>query len=573
MYKVIIQYQISLARHYEDLGLSRFLEDFATPKDWEGMLNAIKDIEKSITQDLSIMNASTLVQIDQTLKKLDGDMERSYQMMNEPKVAQQARLQSFESQYKTECFEGTQVNVLEQIHAWIVSPGPEHMYWLRGMAGTGKSTISRTIATQCLNRKSLPETTCLGGTFFFDQNQGELSAAPYLFPTLCTATADCLPEIRPEICEVNKDHSNILYESLSNQWKHLILEPFLRLESRNSHNRLPKLTLVVVVDGLDECSSGSDGDTVGTILDLITEASQLNSFRLKFLLASRPESHIFTSFDAISRSSTCLRTSELQKIEPSIGFEVPDDDITKFLRTKTRETTERHSNLKTDWPGEKALDGLKRKADGLWIYAATACLFIGDKNLKHANTVEKRLNHLLRENGDVTTPEGTLDAMYLRILKSSVMQSAVPEEMDDIRSLFQNIAGTIVVLCHPLSTSALGALLTSPSCNEIETLLSELGSVISMGNGQDSPIRLAQLSFKDFLVNNKRCIDKNHQVSKEERHSYLLKKCLTTLEETLNQDICGFADYGILQEDVPLNKSRSICQSMSNILVCTGLSI
>ncbi|PYH82814.1 hypothetical protein BO82DRAFT_57330 [Aspergillus uvarum CBS 121591] len=194
MYKAIIQYQISLARHYEHPGLLRFLEDFATPRGWAGMLQEIKDIEKSVTQHLSIMNTSTLVQIDKTLERLQAKVEDSYEVMNEvrgntqthkyrqfaqilaPKIAPQARFECFESQYKTACFEGTHVDVLGQIYAWVVSPGPEHIYWLRGIAGTGKSTISRTIATQCLN--------CLGGTFFFDQNQGELSTAPYLFPTL-----------------------------------------------------------------------------------------------------------------------------------------------------------------------------------------------------------------------------------------------------------------------------------------------------------------------------------------------------------------------------------------------------
>ncbi|OJK05044.1 hypothetical protein ASPACDRAFT_38612 [Aspergillus aculeatus ATCC 16872] len=565
MYKAIIRYQISLARHYEQLGLVRFLEDVAAPQDWAGMLQEIKDIEMSVTQHLSIMSTSTLAQIDGTLEMLQGKMGASYEVMNEvrdntltnkylqfvqmlaPRIAPQARLDSFESQYKTECFEGTQIEVLEQIHAWVVSSGPDHMYWLRGMAGTGKSTIARTIATQCRHRKFLPETICLGGTFFFDQNQGELSTAPYLFPTLCTAIADCLPEIRSEIYEVNKDHSNISYESLSKQWTNLILAPFLRLEKQN---RLPAMTLVVVIDGLDECKSGRDGDNIGTILNLITEASRLSSIRLKFLLTSRPESHILSRFEAISRSSTCLQISELHKIEPSTGIDVPDDDITKFLRTKTREITKRHLELKPDWPGEERLDELKRKVDGLWIYAATACLFIGDEKIKYADTVEKRLNNLLRGSGGVTTPQGTLDELYLRILQSSVMQSVVPEEVEGIRSLFQSIVGTIVVLRHPLSTNALSALSTIP-VRDIKTQVNQLGSVISMGKDQGSPIRLAHLSFKEFLVDSTRCTDKNFQISREERHAALLQNCLDTLESTLQQDICGFADYAILQENIP----------------------
>ena len=47
------------------------------------------------------------------------------------------------------------VELLRQIDTWASDLGSECIFWLNGMAGTGKSTISRTVAQNSPIRETL----------------------------------------------------------------------------------------------------------------------------------------------------------------------------------------------------------------------------------------------------------------------------------------------------------------------------------------------------------------------------------------------------------------------------------
>jgi DNA repair ATPase RecN len=65
------------------------------------------------------------------------------------------------------------------------------MYWLKGMAGTGKSIITRTFATAAGGKEKnimkdtpLAENVCLGASFFFDRTKPDRNNTKRLFLTL-----------------------------------------------------------------------------------------------------------------------------------------------------------------------------------------------------------------------------------------------------------------------------------------------------------------------------------------------------------------------------------------------------
>ncbi|EMT71909.1 Vegetative incompatibility protein HET-E-1 [Fusarium odoratissimum] len=63
-------------------------------------------------------------------------------------------------QHDSFCLEGTRVQVLDDIEQWAHNPSSPTICWLPGLAGTGKSTISRTISRNL-------KTKSLGASFFF----------------------------------------------------------------------------------------------------------------------------------------------------------------------------------------------------------------------------------------------------------------------------------------------------------------------------------------------------------------------------------------------------------------------
>src|SRR6266536_2884799 len=71
---------------------------------------------------------------------------------------------AFDSQLweqKPQCLPETRVQLLRQIEAWSEMPNGPCIFWLKGMAGTGKSTIARTIANRLAKQRRL------GASFIF----------------------------------------------------------------------------------------------------------------------------------------------------------------------------------------------------------------------------------------------------------------------------------------------------------------------------------------------------------------------------------------------------------------------
>ncbi|KAM0562304.1 hypothetical protein ACHAPJ_001991 [Fusarium lateritium] len=67
---------------------------------------------------------------------------------------------SFAEAESPTCLPETRVALLEKIMQWVHNEAAESVFWLNGMAGTGKSTISRTVA------QSVAEVHQLGASFF-----------------------------------------------------------------------------------------------------------------------------------------------------------------------------------------------------------------------------------------------------------------------------------------------------------------------------------------------------------------------------------------------------------------------
>jgi hypothetical protein len=69
------------------------------------------------------------------------------------------------------------------------------------MAGTGKSTIARTVA------RKLADQNRLGASFFFSRGQGYLSHAKKFFTTITLQLAYAFPALKPYICKaISEDY-------------------------------------------------------------------------------------------------------------------------------------------------------------------------------------------------------------------------------------------------------------------------------------------------------------------------------------------------------------------------------
>ena len=103
---------------------------------------------------------------------------------------------------------------------------------------------------------------------------------------------------------------------------------------------------------------------------------------------------------------------------------------------------------------------------------------------------------------------------------------------------FRQIVGPIVILFDPLSAIALSRLLNVRH-RITEVTLSPLYSVLRVPDSLNSSVRLLHPSFRDFLLDKKRCNDQHFWVDEKKAHGALAENCLRLMFDCLRRDICG----------------------------------
>ena len=408
---------------------------------------------------------------------------------------------------------------------WSADPGHKSIFWLNGMAGTGKSTIARTIT------RTLTEQKRFVANFFFSRGGGDLSHTGKLFSTIAIQLAGTCRALKHLICEAIVHHDNISRQSMRDQWTKLIHQPLMKL----SGGLKSPLFFVVVIDALDECGRQED---IPILLQLLREVKDLRPVQLRVLVTSRPDTPIQLGFHAIP--GDVHEDFMLHTISPA----VVRDDIAIFLRHELNKIRESRP-LPLDWPGEEKLKILVERSSGLFIYAATVCRFVQDPNW----LPKDRLDIALRGSDDGQSPTQRLDEMYIQILRSSVIGECTDKEKSILSQRFRDTVGPIVVLFDSLSSVALTGLL--PNLSEVmDITLESLKSIISVPEDHSSPIRLLHPSFRDFLLDQNRCSDESFWIDNGKTHYDIAQQCLAVMSKTLKRNIYHLKTPGILRSQI-----------------------
>ncbi|KAL2361545.1 hypothetical protein RJZ56_005577 [Blastomyces dermatitidis] len=541
IYSQILKYQISLSQQYARRGLFRFLRDCVIADDWQGMLESIKATEEGIDKVLDTLDSRALKMIGEQIAILRDnaddvlsvllDTKASVEKINQSQLLgklHRVEYAAFNTYSKADrpppiCLEGTRVDILHEIQHWGDGHREECILWVKGLAGTGKSTLARTIAHH-FHKKGR-----LGASFFFSRGKKDLGVATAVLTTIAVQLAEALPDLKNDICDVIEQHGDIGQQPLYNQWRRLIFQPLLRLDRK----LLLPIVLVFVLDALDEC----EGDEhLGEILQLLTELRELEVLQVKVFLTSRPERSIYASFrelpDIVHHDLTLH----------SVPKAVIESDISIFLRHEL-EKVKSIRRIDERWPGDESIQTLVQKADRLFIYAATVCRFIGESRFP-----EKRMDEILHTEVMSRSSTSELDRMYLEIL-NHILDEGSHEDKEDMVFLFKQIVGSPLVLAEALSRSTLTSVLDLSS-TDITEILESLHSVLDIPEDENLPIQLFHLSFRDFVFSEERCANPAFTIKEEVAHGGLLSKCLKLMSKHLKQDMCDLRHPGTSVADV-----------------------
>ncbi|KAF9464073.1 hypothetical protein BDZ94DRAFT_1191910 [Collybia nuda] len=353
-------------------------------------------------KDFEIHN-STFLDVGDSNHNYYGTKQTVFHIL-EGQVAAGAFHNSGERFDPPKCHEGTRVAVLNTIWEWLTNKevGAPRVMWLYGPAGAGKSAIAQTLAEKTHNK------CILAASFFFSRTSSGRNDATRLVATIAYQVAQYIPDARSHIQKALEDDPMIFSKSLETQFHELVTKPLLAVVPSHFAS-LPPQPVLMIIDGLDECTGG---DIQSTIIRCFVSALTRHSLPLHILISSRPELAIRDSFAHPDRRGSYV------SLVLGDDFQA-DSDITLFLRESfavIRETHILKSYIPKEWPSDDDIKVLVRKSSGQFIFASTVVRYVKSPRHRPMNRLADILGIGSRQDA---APFAELDALYMHILQSA----------------------------------------------------------------------------------------------------------------------------------------------------------
>ena len=401
---------------------------------------------------------------------------------------------------------------------WAEDPQDRHVFWLNGLAGTGKSTIAQTFSEMAANAG------ILGASFFCSRDYLDRRELKNIFPTLAHQLACRYPSFRHHIIRVIKQDPTVAGNSLISQLEDLLVGP---LSSSN-------ISCIIVIDALDECI---DDQPASAILSVLGRHVKQLSF-IKFFVTGRPEPRIRTGF-RLPLLEPLTQIFLLHEVKPASV----DEDIRLYLQEKLTEVSKQRSDLDLSdpWPRGEDLTTLTKKSSGLFIFASTLVRFIGSEH----HEPDERLQLIITPlHSTVHEGRAGIDQLYTQILVhafSDVRETAVFTNL-------KRVLGTAILAFNPLSRVQIAGIL-GVNTSLITRSLRHLHSVLSIPTEDSKEIRVFHKSFPDFLQDPDRCSDLKFFIDSRTHHGHIALDCLTLMKK-LKPNPCDLPDF-VMNRDVP----------------------
>ena len=402
-------------------------------------------------------------------------------------------ISEYGSQHRS-CLPGTRVGILKDISDWASAQDPKSpIYCIRDVAGTGKSTIAKSVLDEW--DQSIPL------SFFFSQKGNSCGNAS----DLCFCIKEQIEEhyTDSELEEYWKTLPPLTLKRLRGQaidlqWKQLVFQPLEQLKRGK--------TYLLVIDSLDECTVDTRDPLVRCLLDAC-----LSGFlsHVRVLITTRDEEDIRLILDHESYRG-------LIQFKALLHANNTNADIELYVNHRLAK-----DGLFIDAPKQRK--SLVTRCGGLFIFASLACTLLfqigpGDAPL------DKVLERFT-----------SLDALYHQALRQA------DKSPEFTRRTLKKILSIILVAKEPLSIMDIATLL-SIRTEEVEWRIRKLGSVLAHG-GIHEPVFVLHATFTEFLVRQTWVTTSTNKstneyaISRPQSNRLMAECCLSTLLRDLRDNM------------------------------------
>ncbi|KAJ3032736.1 hypothetical protein HDV00_007174 [Rhizophlyctis rosea] len=398
---------------------------------------------------------------------------------------------------------GTRTWLLTSIQEWVMTPTgtSDHILWLRGAAGMGKSVMAAFVShhLETLGVKRIH--------FFCKHDDKERSDALGVVRNLLWRVVSAVPSVRGYVEERMREDEGVAGRGVSEGLGVLVGA----VRSLGEEDGKP---IVIIVDALDECKRHR-----GFLSALMREVKSPDyPKRLKWFLTGRPEMDIVEALGGGERE-------EVQCRELVPNEEHNREDILLFSKARLglRITD---SELLDEVAGVVA-----EKSEGVFMYAYLVC---------------ESIDSLEVDGGDVpgvidTLPLGT-DHIYYRALNVAYPPTEPTED-------FHRVMGAVVVLEEPLTINALASLLKMTEAS-VWGVVNRMRSVLDFT--QERKLRVLHKSLADYLTG--RASDWRFRLKRGTHHERVAGYCMASMVDLLERNMClldgvaGVEEVGGLEE-------------------------
>ncbi|KAI2912427.1 hypothetical protein CBS147371_7480 [Aspergillus niger] len=463
LYQSMLFYQIKSVCFYYKSQLLVLLRGFLDLDDWSGNLDAVKNAENALQNDLILYNQE---HIKDQIRQITINSEQQEELDEYRNCLQSLRW--IDPRAEIGDIQARNENIIEELYTWILLTDEYRQFrkwdhstparlWISGQAGTGKTMLLIGIIKDLIARGLSDTERPLVLYFFCQATNDQANNGVAVLRSLIWLLLLEQPQL---VSHIQKEYFHSANRLLTDKNAFTTLRDIFRkmLEDKS----LKRAT--IIIDAMDECEETSR-ELLTSFIDDASSAQEL--FNIKWLVSSRPLPEIPPSVQDVT-----LPTHSLLKLDEHDM----SDSINRYIDIKMVQLRQK---ARKKGRVEEIADKLKARASNTYIWVSLVC-----RELLHAHEfmwteivdkIPKRLEDLY---GYLLNRLANLD--------SEIMSSCC-----------KNVLNAAMLARDPLSLSEIEILAELPEGEDAaEAVVQECRSFLTIRNGT---VYLIHQSAQDYL--------------------------------------------------------------------------